>query len=149
MDVITYTLLTNLYVIIYDDFQYTWKPTSAILIFIFFKPISALLILIFSFDHLLFSQSLAEFDNLCSIIEWQMILWNIFEDHSLTLIYVYMNIHSILSHIFWSCFIFSVYMYTIALNILFAPGSYTSHWLMFCCKYDCKSYLMLFYPCWD
>ena len=44
-------------------------------------------------------------------------------------------------------FMFSVYMYISALYILFAPGSFTSHWLMFFVVNTTgnKSYLILSY----
>ena len=61
----------NLDIIIYDDFQYLWKP------------ISVLLILVCLLTTLLFYPS-SSFKT-CSIIELWMILWNIFNDLSLTL----------------------------------------------------------------
>ena len=45
-------------------------------------------------------------------------------------IYVYIYSFNIVAYII-KIFMFSVYMYISALYISFAPGSYTSHWLMF------------------
>ena len=44
--------------------------------------------------------------------------------------YIYMYSFNIVAYII-KIFMVSVYMYISALYILFAPGSYTSHWLMF------------------
>ena len=79
----------------------------------------------------------------CSIIELSMILWNIFNNlywlchicvymYICVGVYIYICIYSfnIVAYII-KLFMFSVYMYISALHILFAPGSYTSHWLMF------------------
>ena len=44
--------------------------------------------------------------------------------------YIYIYSFNIVAHII-KIFMFSVYMYISALYILFSPGSYTSHWLMF------------------
>ena len=45
-------------------------------------------------------------------------------------IYIYVSVY-IYINIIIKIFMFSVYMYISALYFLFAPGSYTSHWLMF------------------
>ena len=49
-------------------------------------------------------------------------------------VYIYVSVYiysfNIVAYII-KIFMFSVYMYISALYILFAPGSYTSHWLMF------------------
>ena len=90
----------------------------------------------------------------CFIIELWMNLWNIFNNLSLTwpymcvyiyicnCVYIYVcicvyvriciciYIHNIVAYII-KIFMFSVYMYMSAGYFLFAPGSYTSHWLMF------------------
>ena len=65
---------SNFNIIIYDDFQYSWKPTSV------------LLILFCRLTTVLFYPS-SSF-NTCSSIELWMILWNIFNNLSLTLLYM-------------------------------------------------------------
>ena len=61
-------------------------------------------------------------------------------------IYIYIYSFDIVAHIM-KIFMFSVYMYISALYILFAPGSYTSHWLMFFVVNTTgnKAYLILSY----
>ena len=93
---------SNLDIIIYDDFKYSWKPTSVLLILIcclttsMFYPSSSF--------------------NTCSIIELWMILWNIFNDLSLTLLYVLIYIYI---YIYMCvCICVSVYIYIYSFNIM-------------------------------
>ena len=68
-------------------------------------------------------------------------------------VYIYMQVHTysfnIVAYIIKN-FLFSVYMYISALYILFAPGSYTIHWLMFFVVNTTgnKAYLILSYLIW-
>ena len=61
-----------------------------------------------------------------------------------TYIYIYIYIFDIVAYII-KIFMFSVYMYISALYILFAPGSYTSHWLMFLLSIRLEIKLILSY----